>query len=37
MPYNRDVNVMEFAYRCFTTKPGLFEARVFIISDLKGD
>ena len=31
MPYNRAVNVMEFAYHYFTTKPGLFEARVFVI------
>ena len=31
MPYNRAVNVMGFAYHYFTIKPGLFEARVFII------
>ena len=31
MPYNRAVNVMGVAYHYFTIKPGLFEARVFII------
>ena len=28
--YNRAVNVMGFAYHYFTTRPGLFEARVFV-------
>ena len=38
MSYNRAVNVMGFAYHYyhyFTIRPGLFEARVFVSSDIK--
>ena len=31
MLHNQAVNVMGFAYHYFTTKPGLFEARVFVL------